>query len=107
MNTYESALPQVNGVQFTPAEIGTMYEIAGKKFPVSGFVNVHGKAVPIVDIPSMSDYKYQYEALRSRLQNPESYTAMGEDVEAAIKRLKRWLAENTDKAKYGDTLYIY
>lgn len=106
MNTDESALPQINGVQFTPAEIGAMYNISGKKFPVSGFVNVHGKSVPLVDIPSMSDYKYQYEALRSRLMFPEIYTDFGEDVEASIRRLKKWLAENTDKAKQGDTLYI-
>lgn len=54
----------------------------------------------------MSDYKYQYEALRSRLMFPEIYTDFGEDVEASIRRLKKWLAENTDKAKQGDTLYI-
>ena len=50
--------------------------------------------LPVVDIPMMSDYRWQLNCLKSRLEHPEIYAA-DEDVPAVIERLKRWLAEHT------------
>ena len=44
----------------------------------------------------MSDYKWQYNCLMDRLEHPEKYQDT-EDVEAAIERLKKWLAEHTEQ----------
>lgn len=41
----------------------------------------------------MSDYNWQLNCLKDRLEHPEKYEKT-EDVTAAIKRLKNWLAEN-------------
>lgn len=55
------------------------------------------KALPFINIPLMSDFKWQYMALQDRLQHPEKYREIGEDVEAAINRLKRWLTVHIEK----------
>lgn len=70
------------------------YEIAGKEYPVTGVAKTDkfGK-IPLVDIPMMSDLKWHKNCLKSRLENPEPYRSMGEDVEAAIERLRRTIAE--------------
>jgi len=49
--------------------------------------------VPVVDIPQMSDYRWQELALQSRIENPELYREMGVDVDAEIARIKKQLAE--------------
>lgn len=88
----------INKSFITPAPEGLTYTVAGQEFPVIGFVNNGGHPVPLVDIPSMSDYKYQLMCLQSRLEHPEMYrNILGEDVEAEIERLKKWLMENADK----------
>ena len=51
-------------------------------------------ALPIFNIPFMSDYKWQYECLQDRLKAPDKYREIGEDVEATIEHLKKWLAEH-------------
>lgn len=50
-----------------------------------------------IPLPLMTDYKWQYMALQDRLQHPEKYREIGEDVEAAINRLKHWLTTYTAK----------
>ncbi|MBR4857709.1 MAG: hypothetical protein IKU08_00840 [Clostridia bacterium] len=55
-------------------------------------------ALPIVNIPFMSDYKWQYECLQDRLKAPDKYRAIGEDVEATIEHLKKWLTEHATEA---------
>lgn len=52
------------------------------------------KALPIVNIPFMSDYRWQYECLQDRLKEPDKYREIGEDVEATIEHLKKWLVEH-------------
>lgn len=46
----------------------------------------------------ISDYKWQLQALQSRLDDPEMYrTGLGEDVEAVIAQLRKWLEEHRGK----------
>ena len=76
------------------------YELCGKKYPVKGHVRITddrgrptGETIPIVDIPQMSDYQWQLDALNSRLKTPELYSPY-EDVQAVISRLRKWLKEH-------------
>ena len=79
----------------------TMYEVApGISFPISGNAKVidpngspTGETIPIVDIPMVSDYKWQSDALESRLKHPEWYEN-DENVSEVIERLKMWLFEH-------------
>lgn len=103
MNTIE--LPQVTPSGITPAPEGTTYTVAGKEFPIIGYTDFKGKAVPLVDIPMMSDYKWQYNCLMDRIEDPEKYAATGEDVMAKIEHLKKWLVENRHKANPNDPIY--
>lgn len=89
-----SKISQVTPSSIIPAPEGTTHTVAGKEFPVIGYTDLNGKAVPLVDIPSMSDYKWQLMCLQSRIENPELYSDT-EDVAATIERLKKWLAEHT------------
>ncbi|MGN0546474.1 MAG: hypothetical protein ACI4I3_04005 [Acutalibacteraceae bacterium] len=59
--------------------------------------NINGQTVPLVDIPMMSDYKWQLDCLISRIEHREIYeTLLHEDVDATINKLKKWLAENQE-----------
>lgn len=70
------------------------YEIAGKSYPVVGYAKQPGYGrMPIVDVPMMSDYRWQLMALESRLRDPEGY------VQAEVERLKSWLLEHIAWAK--------
>ena len=75
-------------------------EIGGRTYPVVGYVarESTGQKVPLVDIPQMSDYKWQLQALQDRLEHPEKYLALGEDVEAVIASLRQWLKEHSGEA---------
>lgn len=83
-------------------ELKTM-KIGNREFPVIGYVTTKQTGtVPLVDIPMMSDYEWQEKALQSRLANPEFYRkALGEDVEAAIARIREWLANARKEALVG------
>lgn len=50
-------------------------------------------SIPVLDIPQMSDYKWQLNCLKSRLEHPEIY-ADSENVEKVIADLCQWLEEN-------------
>lgn len=64
--------------------------IGGRDYPVIGYVSTRETGtVPLVDIPMMSDYKWDLECLESRKKHPEVYRKMGEDVEAVIAKLER------------------
>lgn len=74
------------------------YTIYGKEYPVVGHANVVDKGkvtgtVPIVDIPQMSDYKWQLDCLNDRLEHPEKYEPF-ENIEEHIAKLRQWLAEH-------------
>lgn len=78
------------------------YTIYGKEYPVFGHARVVDKGkvtgtVPIVDIPQMSDYKWQLDCLNDRLEHPEKYEPF-ENIEEHIAKLRQWLADNKDKA---------
>lgn len=85
------------------------YEIAGKSFPITGYAKDNeDNKVPIVDIPMMSDFKWQLGCLKSRLENPESYAEhLGEDVPAAIEELKMWLLNHTSQATNAELKLLY
>lgn len=51
-------------------------------------------SIPVLDIPQMSDYKWQLNCLIDRLEHPEKY-ADSENVEEHITQLRKWLAEHS------------
>ena len=70
------------------------YEINGKSYPIIGTAKKNnGDRVPVVGLPLMSDYEWQKGCLLSRLEHREEYLALGEDVDAAIDRLWKYLTE--------------
>ncbi len=75
-------------------------KICGKEYPVIGEVESEelGQTVPLVDIRMMTDYRWQQLCLQGRLENPELYRKIGEDVEAVIADLRLWLEENKEEA---------
>lgn len=65
--------------------------ISGREYPVTGWDEVKGVGtVPRVEIPMMSDIKWQLIALRQRLAEREKFAAI-EDVDKAIRDLRKWL----------------
>ncbi len=90
---------------YTPESINKpdTYNVGGKDYKVEGYIKVNNTGTgeqffaPLVDIPMMSDYRWQLNCLKSRLEHPEIYAA-DEDVPAVIERLKRWLAEHTPES---------
>ncbi len=58
---------------------------------VSG--NTEG-AIPLYDIPTITDYEWQAHALNSRIIYPERYQTT-EDVPAVVARLRAWLDTHT------------
>lgn len=72
-------------------------EIGGRTFPIVGYARYKetGETIPLVDIPLMSDYKWQLSSLQSRLDHPEWYAAIGEDVDTTIAQLRRWLEKHS------------
>lgn len=82
--------------EFVPAPENTTTEIIpGVFLPVKEYaiLSESGQAVPVIE--TMSDYKWQLNCLNSRLRDPERYRAGGEDVEAVITKLRKWLQEHT------------
>ena len=83
-----------------PTRPGEVFSLGGKSYPVTGYLSVAGMpTVPLVDLPMMTDYKWQLSCLESRLQHPEVYAQL-ENVEETVAKLRQWLkersAENTD-----------
>ena len=76
--------------------LGT-YPIGGKEYPVIGLSRFKGQAVPVVDVPVMSDFRWQLNALKSRLQRPDLYEKQ-EYVPHTVNKLRHWLIQNIDKA---------
>lgn len=84
------------------------YTINGKEFDIIGYVSTkacdngamvdkdYPGAVPLLDIKMMSDFKWQYGCLMSRLEHPEHYENIDSDVSAVIEKLKQWLREHIE-----------
>lgn len=78
------------------------HSVGGREFPVVGHAKVIDQnrevvgTIPIVDIPQVSDYKWQLDCLNDRLQHPEKYAPF-EDVEEHIAQLRQWLATHKEK----------
>lgn len=97
----EISVKKTGGVQLEPAQPGEVYRLAGKDYPVTARVKMQGGLnLPLVDLPMMSDYRWQQGCLESRLRHPEVY-AKFENVEEVVANLRQWLAENEPK---GGTL---
>lgn len=96
MKTAYSLALQVIGKADAPATM----EAGGQEWPVLGMVELsEGYDVPLLDVPMMSDFKWQLTALEGRLKDREMYAKVfGEDVEAVIADLLQWLWEHLDQA---------
>ena len=70
-------------------------EIGGRAYPILAGVRSEtvGEFVPLVDLPLMSDYRWQEDALEHRLTHRENYEGH-EDVDSVIAYLRRWLSEH-------------
>ena len=80
-------------LNWTRTTEGDTYNVAGRDYPVIAYFDFDDKFIPLVDIPQMSNYKWQQKCLRDRLKHPEKYRDT-EDVESTIQRLIKWLEEN-------------
>lgn len=65
----------------------------GKWYPCLGTVKSKVGEVPLLDIHLMSDLDWHRSCLQSRLDSPELYRAIGEDVDAAVERLRAVIRE--------------
>lgn len=80
------------------------YEICGKEYPIIGHFDVMSQGgvvasnVPLLDIPMMTDYQWQMNCLKRRIEHPEYYEAT-EDASVTIARLEKWLDEHKAIAK--------
>lgn len=82
--------------EFVPAPENTTTEIiSGVFLPVRGYAALPGSGQTVPVVETMPDYKWQLVCLNSRLRDPERYRAGGEDVEAVITKLRKWLQEHT------------
>ncbi len=87
---------------YTPESVNKpdTYTISGREYKVEEYVKIKNKdtqeqyLLPLVDIPMASDYKWQSDALESRLKHPEWYEK-DENVSEVMERLKAWLSEHT------------
>ncbi len=90
-------------------EYQELYDVGGGRcFPIIGYVSTkvcdngamvdkdYPGAVPLLNIKMMSDFKWQYGCLMSRLESPENYKNIDTDVSATIEGLKQWLREHID-----------
>ena len=70
-------------------------EIGGRAYPILAGIRseIVGGFVPLVDLPLMSDYRWQVKALEHRLAHRENYEGH-EDVDSVIAYLRRWLSDN-------------
>lgn len=84
-----------------PSTTPKTYAIAGTDYPVIQMTNKAPdgtklkKPVPLVDIPMMSDYRWQQMALEDRIAHPEKYPE--EDLTVTVPRLRRWLEEHSEE----------
>lgn len=80
----------------SPATDHVKKKVGSREYPVMGYVKSPTYGIlQVVDIPMMSDYKWQLTALQSRLMNPKVHEEdLGENVPAVIARLKAWLLEH-------------
>ena len=87
-----------------PKETHGKYTINGKEYDILGYVSPQGDnvpkettgAVPLLDIKMMSDFKWQYGCLMSRIEHPEHYMDIDTDVNAVIEKLKQWLIDHIE-----------
>ena len=69
-------------------------KIGSREYPITGYVwsRTYGH-VPRVDLPMMSDQRWQVVALEDRLAHREKYED-SEEVDSVIADLRKWLAEH-------------
>ena len=64
-------------------------------YHIIGYIQIEstGEEIPVLDIPTMSDYEWQQKCLQDRREHPEKYNGI-EDVKTTIIRIENWLAEH-------------
>lgn len=85
-------------------------EIQNITYPIIGYVKIDycgdikptshqdSKALPVADIPLMSDYRWQEMCLEDRVNNPEKYPDK-EKLARDIEKLTSWLEEHKKENK--------
>ena len=53
--------------------------------------------VPVIQVNQITDYEWQEQCYKDRLENPSKYRALGEDVDAVLEALKYWLDVHKDQ----------
>lgn len=100
-NMSHTLLPHVPGAprryelkDLNPDRYPATYELpSGDRVPVAYYVECPGgKLAPHLDIPMMSNMKWQQKCLQDRLEHRERYEARGQDVDATIARIRAWIA---------------
>lgn len=75
------------------------FNVAGREYPISDYVETKEfGTLPIVDIPMMTNYKWQKLCLEFRIKNRELY-GKHEDVDTSIAELQAWIAKNEPEKK--------
>lgn len=77
-----------------------MVQIGGREYPILDIVKTKdGREVPLVDIPMMSDFKWQLTSLEDRLADSVKYVeTLDENVEDTVTKLFHWIVENLKDA---------
>ncbi|MGM9916520.1 hypothetical protein [Anaerotignum sp.] len=62
------------------------YEVLGKEYPVIGIVETNTQLIPLVDIPMMSDERWNELCMKQTMENYKKLSGMGEapDYETAL-----------------------
>lgn len=95
-DAYNSAVETLAGILEQRDKTFAEFRASGGK-SVIGLSRFKGQAVPVVDVPVMSDFRWQLNALKSRLQRPDLYEKQ-EHVPHTVDKLRHWLIRNIDKA---------
>lgn len=75
---------------------GIREERRKKNITVSAENGVKTTSIPVLNIKQMSDYDWQLNCLKDRLEHPEKYADF-EDVDETVKKLRKWLDEHKEK----------
>lgn len=93
----ENTIKNQSNYSTIPTESKDIFIEGIGKVPVKA--NVESKKcgiVSLVDVPMMSDYKWQLLCLKDRMEHPEKYDKT-ENVAETIANIIKWLSENASK----------
>ena len=75
------------------------YEVLGKEYPIIGEVRSGDVLIPLVDIPMMSDEKWNELCIKQTMENYKKLSGMGEapDYETALAWEKEFFKFSWEK----------